>query len=114
HAGHLPFWLAPVQVVVATITEEANIHAGDLIKTLEDHDIRVLPDLRNEKISYKIREHSLAKIPVMLVIGKKEKENGTVSIREYGNPARPTMQDEEVVKVLATASRDRLLRVFDA
>ncbi|OUJ03342.1 His/Gly/Thr/Pro-type tRNA ligase C-terminal domain-containing protein, partial [Acetobacter malorum] len=112
HAGHLPFWLAPVQVVVATITEEANDYAKDLIRNLDAHDIRVLSDLRNEKISYKIREHSLAKIPVMLVIGKKEKENRTVSIREYGNPARPTLKGEEVVKVLATASRDRLLRAF--
>jgi threonyl-tRNA synthetase len=114
HTGHLPFWLAPVQVAVATITEEANDYAGDLIKTLEEHDIRVLPDLRNAKISYKIREHSLAKIPVMLVVGKKEKENETVSVREYGNSARPIMRAEEAIKVLSTASRDRLPRAFDA
>lgn len=114
HTGHLPFWLASVQVAVATITEEAHDYAGYLIKTLEEHDIRVLPDLRNAKISYKIREHSLAKIPVMLVVGKKEKENETVSVREYGNSARPIMKVEEVIKMLATASRDRLPRAFDA
>ena len=114
HAGHLPFWLAPVQVVVATITEEANDYAREIINTLEVNNIRALSDMRNEKISYKIREHSLTKIPVMLVLGKKEKENGTVSVREYGNSYRPTVTIKEASNILVSASHNRRLQVFSA
>lgn len=114
HAGHLPFWLAPVQVVVATITEDAAAYAEDLVQSLNARDVRVLQDLRNEKIAYKIREHSLAKIPVMLVVGKKERENGTVSIREYGNPDRPMMTIAAAMDRLTQAACDRQHRVFGA
>ncbi|WP_456304345.1 His/Gly/Thr/Pro-type tRNA ligase C-terminal domain-containing protein [Acetobacter okinawensis] len=114
HAGHLPFWLAPVQVVVATITAAADNYADDLIKALRQRGIRVVPDLRNEKIAYKVREHSLAKVPVLLLVGKKEAQAGTVSIREYGNPDAPTMALETAIDLLASASHSRLTRVFAA
>ncbi|MFT8371165.1 MAG: threonine--tRNA ligase [Acetobacter sp.] len=114
HAGHLPFWLAPVQVVVATITATADDYAGDLIKALRQRGVRVAPDLRNEKISYKIREHSLAKVPVLLIVGKKEALAGTVSVREYGNPDAPAIAMEAAINLLADASRSRLPQVFGA
>lgn len=112
HAGHLPFWLSPVQVVVATITTVANDYAKDIIKALDKLGIRVTPDLRNEKISYKIREHSLAKVPVLLIAGKKEAQAGTISIREYGNPDTATMAIEEAINKLVNASHSRLTRIF--
>ncbi len=85
HAGHLPLWLAPTQVVVATITSDADDYAQRLVETLLDAGLRAEADVRNEKINYKVREHSLAKVPVMLVVGKREAEEGTVSIRRLGS-----------------------------
>jgi threonyl-tRNA synthetase len=85
HAGHLPLWLAPLQVVVATITSDADDYAEKLVETLLDAGLRAEADVRNEKINYKVREHSLAKVPVMLVVGKREAEEGTVSIRRLGS-----------------------------
>jgi threonyl-tRNA synthetase len=85
HAGHLPLWLAPLQVVVATITSDADEYAQRLVETLLDAGLRAEADVRNEKINYKVREHSLAKVPVMLVVGKREAEEGTVSIRRLGS-----------------------------
>jgi threonyl-tRNA synthetase len=81
YAGKFPTWLAPVQVVVATITEEANQFAETLHKKLKDNEIRAEIDIRNEKISYKVREHASQKIPYLFVIGKSEVENGSVSVR---------------------------------
>jgi threonyl-tRNA synthetase len=84
YAGRLPLWLAPTQVVVATITSEADSYAAEVAATLSHHGIRVQTDLRNEKINYKVREHSLAKVPIMFVVGKREAENHSVSIRRLG------------------------------
>ncbi|MDH3946543.1 MAG: threonine--tRNA ligase, partial [Chromatiales bacterium] len=84
YAGRLPLWLAPTQVVVATITSDADAYAMEVAATLRHHGIRVETDLRNEKINYKVREHSLAKVPVMFVAGKREAENHSVSIRRLG------------------------------
>jgi len=84
YAGRLPLWLAPTQVVVATITSDADGYAMEVAATLRHHGIRVETDLRNEKINYKVREHSLAKVPVMFVAGKREAENHSVSIRRLG------------------------------
>ena len=84
-AGHLPLWLSPVQVVVATITEEADDYALELIAEARRMGLRVEGDLRNEKINYKVREHSLAKIPVLLVVGRKEAAERTVSMRRLGS-----------------------------
>jgi threonyl-tRNA synthetase len=84
HAGKFPFWLAPLQVVVATITNEADSYAEQVLAELKEAGIRAEIDLRNEKINFKVREHSLAKVPVMLVVGKKEAEGGTVALRRMG------------------------------
>ena len=85
YAGHFPLWLAPVQVVVATITQDADVYAGAVLAALVAAGLRAEIDLRNEKINYKVREHSLAKVPVMFVCGKREGEEGTVSIRRLGS-----------------------------
>jgi threonyl-tRNA synthetase len=85
HAGALPAWLAPVQVVVASITEAQAAYAAEVVKTLQKHGLRVELDQRNEKITYKIREHSLQKVPYILVVGDKEKANGAVAVRARGN-----------------------------
>jgi threonyl-tRNA synthetase len=84
YAGKLPQWLAPVQVVVATITSDANPYAEDVAKTLQKAGLRVETDLRNEKINYKVREHSLAKVPIIAVVGKKEAEDKSVALRRLG------------------------------
>ncbi len=85
-AGHMPLWLSPVQAVIATITEEADDYALQLIAEARRMGLRVEGDLRNEKINYKVREHSLAKIPVLLVVGRKEAAERTVSMRRLGSP----------------------------
>ncbi len=99
HAGRFPLWLAPVQVVVATIVSDADSYAREVVDTLKAAGIRAEPDLRNEKITYKVREHSVAKVPVMLVVGKREAENRSVAIRRLGGA------DQEVVALdLAVAT----------
>jgi len=85
YAGALPAWLAPVQVVVSAITENQGDYASEVAKSLQKQGVRVSLDLRNEKISYKIREHSMQKVPFILVVGDKEKANGTVAVRARGN-----------------------------
>jgi threonyl-tRNA synthetase len=84
YAGHLPLWLSPIQAVVATITSDADDYARDVVASTRKLGLRVEGDLRNEKINYKVREHSLAKVPVLLVIGKKEAAERLVSIRRLG------------------------------
>jgi threonyl-tRNA synthetase len=85
HAGALPAWLAPVQVVVANITDAQHEYVAEVAKTLQKQGVRVQTDLRNEKITYKIREHSLQKVPYILVVGDKEKASGSVAVRARGN-----------------------------
>ena len=85
HAGALPVWLAPVQVVVASITDAHAEYAASVAKSLQKQGVRIALDLRNEKINYKIREHSMQKVPFILVAGDKEKANGTVAVRARGN-----------------------------
>jgi threonyl-tRNA synthetase len=85
HAGALPAWLAPLQVVVCSITDAQADYLAGVVKTLQKQGVRVQGDLRNEKITRKIREHSLQKVPFILVAGDKEKANGTVSVRARGN-----------------------------
>ena len=84
YAGHLPLWLAPKQAVVATITSDGDDYAAEVTAAARKAGLRVDADLRNEKINYKVREHSLAKVPVLLVVGKKEAAERTVSIRRLG------------------------------
>ena len=90
-AGHFPLWLAPVQIVVATITQEADDYAMEVAAAMRKAGLKVELDLRNEKVGYKVREHSLAKVPVMLVVGKKEAEERTVSVRRLGAQAQTGM-----------------------
>ena len=97
-AGAFPFWLAPVQVVVAPISSEQDDYVKELADRLFVAGIRVETDLRNEKISYKVREHSLKKVPVILVVGAKEKAEGTVTIRRLGTNAQETVGFEEALK----------------
>ena len=85
HAGALPAWLAPVQVAVLNISENQADYAGEVAKTLQNQGLRVALDLHNEKITYKIRKHSLQKLPYILVVGDKEKEAGAVAVRARGN-----------------------------
>jgi threonyl-tRNA synthetase len=85
HAGALPAWLAPLQVVVASISEHTASYAADVVKALQKQGVRALVDLRADKIGYKIREHSMQKVPYILVVGDKEKANGAVSVRARGN-----------------------------
>ena len=85
HAGALPTWLAPLQVSVLNITDQQADYAREVVKTLQKQGLRVASDLRNEKITYKIREHSMQKVPYILVVGDKEKANGAVAVRARGN-----------------------------
>ncbi len=100
YAGHLPLWLAPVQAVVATITSDADAYAGEAVAALRRAGLRVEGDLRNEKINYKVREHSLAKVPVLLVVGKKEAAERTVSIRRLGKEGQQVMPLDSALAAL--------------
>jgi threonyl-tRNA synthetase len=100
HAGRFPAWLAPVQAVVATIVSEADAYAEEVAAKLRAAGLRVETDLRNEKINYKVREHSLKKVPNLLVIGRREAEEGTVALRPLGTDAR-----QEVLAVDALVAR---------
>jgi threonyl-tRNA synthetase len=101
YSGKLPFWLAPVQVVVATIVSEVDDYAADVITSLENAGIRCHSDLRNEKISYKVREHSAAKVPVIMALGKREKESNSVSIRRMGSDKTESMDLMEALNSLS-------------
>jgi len=100
-AGHFPLWLAPVQAVVTTIVSEADDYAEKVARDLTRAGLRVETDLRNEKINYKVREHSLAKVPVILVAGKREVEEGTLNIRRLGSQAQQSMKLEELIRSLS-------------
>jgi threonyl-tRNA synthetase len=100
-AGHFPLWLAPLQAVVATITNDGDDYADEVVKALKKAGLRVQADLRNEKITYKVREHSLAKVPVLLVVGRKEAAERTVSIRRLGSTDQTMMGLDEAIAQLA-------------
>jgi threonyl-tRNA synthetase len=100
YAGHLPLWLAPLQAVVATITSDADGFAGQVQAALSAAGLRAETDLRNEKINYKVREHSLAKVPVILVVGKKEAAEGTVAVRRLGGEKQEVLALTEAVNRL--------------
>jgi threonyl-tRNA synthetase len=101
YSGRLPFWLAPLQVSVATIISDVDDYAKEIIGLLEEAGIRCHADLRNEKISYKVREHSSAKVPVIMALGQREKDNRTVSIRRIGSDKTETMDLKEALKILS-------------
>jgi len=99
-AGHFPLWLAPTQALVTTITSEGDEYAKTVLKAARRAGLRTEIDLRNEKINYKVREHSLAKIPALLVVGKKEAETHTVSIRRLGSDGQTVMPLAEAIAAL--------------
>ncbi len=100
HAGNLPLWLAPVQVKVLTITSDADEYAVDVAARLRASGLRAETDLRNEKISYKVREHSVAKVPVQFAVGQRELENGTVAVRRLGSRKQQVMSLAEAISAL--------------
>jgi threonyl-tRNA synthetase len=101
YAGRFPVWLAPVQAVVATITSEADGYAHDVTAKLKAAGIRVEADTRNEKINYKVREHSVAKVPHLLVVGMREAEEGKVAIRSLGSDGQRIMTLDEAIAMLS-------------
>jgi threonyl-tRNA synthetase len=101
YAGHFPLWLAPVQIVVATITSEADAYAGEVLAALGKAGLRAEGDLRNEKITYKVREHSLAKVPVLLVLGIREAAERSVNLRRLGSQEQRPMALDEAIRSLA-------------
>ena len=98
YAGKLPFWLSPTQVVVCTIAEENNNYVKKLFEDLFKEGIKCEMDLRNEKINYKVREHSLAKVPFIIVCGKKEVADNTVTVRKLGSDKQETIKREDLIK----------------
>lgn len=100
HAGRFPLWLAPVQAVVATIVSDADGYAAEVAAALRAAGIRVETDTRNEKINYKVREHSVAKVPVLLVVGKREAEERKVALRRLGSQAQEALTLDEAVAML--------------
>jgi threonyl-tRNA synthetase len=101
YAGHMPLWFAPLQVVVATITSEADDYGATVAQKLRDAGLQVETDFRNEKINYKVREHSLAKVPVILVCGMREAEEQTVNIRRLGSRDQASMTLADAIAQLA-------------
>jgi threonyl-tRNA synthetase len=99
--GHLPLWLAPVQAVIATIVSDADAYAREVKAALTKAGVRAEVDLRNEKINYKVREHSLAKVPVLLVVGKREAEERKVSVRRLGSQEQTVLALDEIIAGLA-------------
>ena len=105
YAGKMPFWLSPTQAVVCSIAEENNEYVKKLFEDLFKEGIKCEVDLRNEKINYKIREHSLAKIPMIIVCGKKEIADKTVTIRRLGSEKQETIKREELIKNMLQANK---------
>ncbi len=110
YAGRFPVWLAPVQAVVATIVSDADAYAGEVTAKLAAAGIRVETDLRNEKINYKVREHSLAKVPHLLVVGNREAEEGKVAIRTLGQEGQRIMAVDEAIAMLVAEATPPDLR----
>ncbi len=110
YGGRFPLWLAPVQVVVAPITSDANDYGESVVAALTKAGLRVESDLRNEKINYKVREHSVAKTPVIAVVGRKEAEEGKVVLRRLGSQEQQTVTVEEAVAILTAEATPPDLR----
>lgn len=111
YAGHMPLWISPLQVVVATITSEADDYGREVAESLRDAGLTVETDFRNEKINYKVREHSVTKVPVIVVCGKREAEERSVNIRRLGSQAQTPMSlDEAVTSLSAEAMAPDLKR----
>ena len=114
-AGHMPLWFAPIQVVVATITSEADGYAAEVAAKLKAAGLQVVTDVRNEKINYKVREHSVQKVPVILVCGMREAEEKTVNMRRLGSRDQESMTlDEAIARLTEEATPPDLLRLRKA
>jgi threonyl-tRNA synthetase len=107
HAGNLPLWLAPTQVKVLTITSDADDYALQVVKKLKDAGITAEADLRNEKISYKVREHSVAKVPVLMAVGQREIEEETVAVRRIGSKQQKVFPLSDAISNLADEISNR-------
>jgi threonyl-tRNA synthetase len=107
HAGNLPLWLAPTQVKVLTITSEADDYAMEVVAQLRSAGISADADLRNEKISYKVREHSVAKVPVLMAVGQREVEEKTVAVRRLGAKHQTVHKLADAISDLSREIRDR-------
>ncbi len=105
YAGRMPMWLSPTQVVVATIVSDADDYAAEVAQKLTDAGLRVETDLRNEKINYKVREHSHAKVPVMAVVGRREADEGTVALRHLGGKSQEVLALADAIDRLKTEGR---------
>ena len=114
HAGHFPLWLAPVQIMIATITSEADDYASQVLEAALAMGLRAEVDLRNEKITYKVREHSMVKIPVLVVVGKKEAAERAVSIRRLGSNETRMMPLDAALAAFVEEARPPDLRARDA
>ena len=110
YSGRMPLWLAPTQVVVTTITSDGDSFAKEVHKRLTDADLRSELDLRNEKINYKVREHSVSKVPVILVVGRREAEERTVSMRRLGSKEQEVLALDDVVSTLVRDAADPIDR----
>ena len=108
YEGKLPLWLSPTQTVIAAITDEANDYADELNKTLLSHKLRTEVDIRNEQISYKVREHSLNKVPYIVAVGKKEVVDKTVSVRKLGSDKNTVMNADDFIKEIVSGSKNPL------
>jgi threonyl-tRNA synthetase len=105
YSGHLPLWLSPIQVMVATITSDSDDYGYEVLKELKSLGIRTEIDIRNEKIGYKIREHSTTKVPIIIAIGKKEAEEKSVSVRRLGSQETKSMKLDEIKNILQHESK---------
>jgi len=105
YAGKLPFWLSPVQVAILPINEEHHEYAKEMLNQLEKNSIRPIIDLRNEKINYKIREHSLAKVPILMICGSKEVQDKTITLRRLGKEDQQTAKFSEILLSLSQESQ---------
>jgi threonyl-tRNA synthetase len=107
HAGNLPLWLAPTQVKVLTITSDADDYAAEVVQALNNAGLRAEADIRNEKISYKVREHSVEKVPVLLAVGQREVDERNVAMRRLGSKKQTVISLDQVVAELAREVQDR-------
>ena len=107
HAGNLPLWLAPVQVRVLTITSDADDYAEEVAEALRAAGLRAETDIRNEKISYKVREHSVEKIPVLLAVGQREVDERNVAMRRLGSKQQSVLSLEDAIADLSQEAQER-------
>ncbi len=107
--GHFPLWLSPVQAVLTGITDKQNAHVEKMVEKMKAAGLRVEADLRNEKVNYKIREHSVQKVPMILVFGDREIENGTVTVRRLGSEKQTTLEMTALIKAMQEEIGSRAL-----